>query len=85
MNTKTKSDFSDKPKTAVCPHCGCDEFDVNQSESKRVRFLSAKTYPYCREETVSSEGRGYDEIICGECGCDVDFNDIMEPLMGESA
>ena len=32
-------------KTAVCPHCGCDEFDINQSEAKRVRFLLAKTYP----------------------------------------
>ena len=68
MNTKTKSGFLDKPKTAVCPHCGCDEFDVNQSESKRVRFLSAKTYPYCREETVSSEGRGMTRLFAANAG-----------------
>ena len=74
-----------QPKTAVCPHCGCDEFHVHDAENKRVRFLSMDKYPYCREEKVSSEGRGYEVIVCEECGRDLNFSDIIEPLMNESA
>ena len=58
-------------KIARCPHCGHDEFIVSESENKVVRLVGLETYPYRREEEISSEGRGYDAVVCGGCGADL--------------
>ncbi|MGU9950924.1 MAG: hypothetical protein ACNYPH_01160 [Gammaproteobacteria bacterium WSBS_2016_MAG_OTU1] len=52
---------------------------------RRVRFVSANTPPHCREEIVSSEGKGYESVIWGMCGCDLDGQDLLAEFMNTPA
>ena len=61
-----------KGKVALCPHCGHDEFAVNESEVRHVRLVSEEKPPYVKEEEISSEGKGYDSVVCLNCGHDLD-------------
>ncbi|MGI9306344.1 MAG: hypothetical protein ACR2P5_03475 [Gammaproteobacteria bacterium] len=68
-------------KTAHCPHCNSEEFIVTQSEIKCVRFLATDKYPYRKEEEISSEGKGYESMVCGGCGVDLNASEIIESLL----
>ena len=65
---------------AHCPHCGGDVFVVSESEVKSVRFLPADDYPFCREEEIRSEGKGWDSVVCDKCGRDINPREIMVQL-----
>lgn len=68
---------------AVCPHCGGDVFTVSESEVRTVRFLADGKYPFCREEVFSSEGKGWDGVVCDGCGRDVNPWDVLAQIDGK--
>ncbi len=70
----------EKQSIARCPHCGGDAFIVNESEVKTVRFLPAGKYPFCDEEELKSEGKGWDVVICERCNRDLDPRDILRQI-----
>ena len=70
-----------EPKTAACPHCGCEEFDVCESENKRIRLTGHVQRPFMREQEISSEGKGYETMICSECGVDLNAHKLLNDLM----
>ncbi len=69
---------------ARCPHCGGDEFQTSESEIKTVRLTGTTNYPYYREEVLSSEGKGYDNLICGDCGKDLNPHEMLEEIVPDS-
>ena len=46
-----------KKKVALCPHCGHDEFAVNESEVRHVRLVSAEKPPYVKERKFPARAR----------------------------
>ena len=73
-----------KGKVALCPHCGHDEFAVNESEVRHVRLVSAEKPPYVNEEEISSEGKGYDAVVCLECGSDLNPSEWLNSALPDS-
>lgn len=69
--------MKEEKSMAFCPHCGGDAFVVCESEVKTVRFLPADHRPFCCEEVLRSEGKGWDVVICDNCGRDINPRDIM--------
>ena len=73
-----------KGKVALCPHCGHDEFMVSKSETLCVRLVSADKPPYVKEEEISSEGKGYDSVVCDECGRDLNSSEWLNSVAPDS-
>ena len=73
-----------KGKVALCPHCGHDEFAVNESEVRYVRLVSAEKPPYFKVEEISSKGKGYDAVVCLECGSDLNSSEWLNSALPDS-
>ena len=74
MKTETKQ------RVARCPHCGHDEFRVNQSEIKEIRLVGTDEPPYFKEETLSTDGKAYPVVTCCGCRCDLNENEWMDSV-----
>lgn len=61
-----------------CTECGGTDFIVNESEIKTVNFVISEQYPFISEQIVSSEGEGYDNIICKNCMRNIAFFELID-------
>lgn len=74
---------AENQKIARCPHCGHDEFRVNQSENKTVRFVGVGVR--VREEVLDTDGKEYPVVVCGGCGRDLDGDALLDSVLSAEA